>query len=327
MNKSDIESQFADSRMKEIAMFTKEKYCEGILEDHLKRFIKTNKIGGEFFDCDVSKDLFFDKIFPKKNPTRFVNSDKFKGRINEDGMIDIFIAVTKNGDGEYEKLFWYTLLNIPRNVKPSNLCVKGTIKFKDGENDDLFDRFQECLVTKIDETSQVTDSDEESSHGPKVYESFIKGKVKKNTKKIKNKSQSDNEFDEVPDSASVSDNEIHVDEEPQSDAESVKSSKSVKSNKSIKSNELITGGALKDDVSDESSSEEEEVEEVEQFNPFKNKTTFQNYLKDNDLRSKKVFKATIEKLDKDIKVKFDGIKKTQEFVDQFFKLKIVPKKE
>lgn len=303
MNKSDIESQFADSRMKEIALFTKQKYCDGILEDHLNRFIKTNKIGGEFFECKVSKDLFFDQIFYKKNPTRFINSDKFKGRIDEDGMIDIFIAVTNNSDNEYEKLFWYTLLNIPRNVKPSNLCVKGTIKFKDGENEDLFDRFKECIVTKIDETSQATDSDDESSHGPKVYESRITKKPTKTSKKVN--SSSDNEFEQIPDSSSVSeacDEELQI---PQQ----------------------TSGGASKEDNDDSSSDEDDDDEPVQKFNPFKNKTTFQNYLKENSLRSKKVFKATIENLDEDIKKEFEGISKTGDFINTFFRLKIVPKKE
>ena len=57
-------------------------------------------------------------------------------------------------------------------------------QLKDGENNDLFDRFQECVVIKADESSNATDSDEESSNGPKVYESVVKGKVKKNIKKI-----------------------------------------------------------------------------------------------------------------------------------------------
>ena len=73
--------------------------------------------------------------------------------------------------------------------------------------------------------------------------------------------------------------------------------------------------------------EDDDEEQVEEINPFKNKTTFQAYLKDNELRSKKVFKATIENLDKDIKKEFDGIKKTQDYVNKFFSLKIIPKKE
>ena len=310
MNIYEIEAQ-PENRMKEIAIFTKKNQCNKILDDHLNRFIKTNKIGGDFTECNVSEDLFFDKIYPKKNPTRFINSDKFKGRINKDKMIDISIAVTKNNDDEYEKLFWYTLLNIPKEIKASNLCVKGTIKFKDGENDDLFDRFQECVVTKIDKISQATDSDEESSQGPKVYESFIKGKVKKYSKKTnekKNKSQSDNEFDNVPDSGSVSE---AADEE-----------------------KSISGGASKKNsaentpvVSSSDEEDDEDEEPVEEFNPFKNKTVFQNYLRENNLRSKKVFRATVENLDKDIQEEFEVITKTIDFVNKFFELKILPKKE
>ena len=321
MTVSDIEAQFSNPREREIALNTKKNQCDRILRDHLSRFFKTNKIDGETFsDCTVSKDLFFDEIYPKKNPTRFINSSKFKGRIDDNDMIDLFIAVTKNNDGEYEKLFWYTLFNVPKDIKPSNLCIKGVIKFKDGENDDLFDRFKECVVNKIDESSHATDSDDDSSNtskGPKVYQSIVKGKVKKNVEKnIKindSKSQSDNEFDNVPDSGSIS--EVNNEEDISS---------------SSKTNELITNENSKDNTKDDSSSSEEDDDEdnkVESINPFKNKTTFQNYLKDNDLRSKKIFKATIENLDEDIKKEFEGIKKTQDFVNKFFSLKIIPKKE
>ena len=284
----EIDEHFPEQRFNEIAKNTKRSYCDNILQEHLERWIKTNKIPGEFSECKISEDLFFDKFYVRKKRNRFVNSDKFKGRI-QDGLIDIFIAVTKDKDGNYEKIYWYTLLNIPKDAKPNSLCVKGVIKFKEDDNVDLFDRFSECAV-ETPSDDEAPDSDDDNRE--KVYKSVIIHKGAKNTVK-----------ETIVSQASTPNKEM-------SDVETASTGGG-------------GGGAKSDD--DDDSSEEEDVEVVEKNDPFKNKTTFQEYLKENDLRSKKVFKANIEEYEEDIQEKFKGISKTQDFVNMFFKLKIVPK--
>jgi hypothetical protein len=285
----EIDQHFPGARFNEIARNTKSSYCDGILNDHLERWIKTNKIPGEFNECKVSEDLFFDKFYIRKKRSRFVNSDKFKGRISKDHLIDIFIIVTKKDDN-YEKIYWYTLLNIPKDAKPTNLCVKGIIKFKEDDNDELFDRFKECIQESPD-SDEAPDSDDEKRE--KIYKSIV---IRKDS----------DEEDSI------------IEKKPES-------SKKIES----------TGGASKEehqstDEEDEEEEDEEEDdngdEEVEKIDVFKNKTTFHNYLKDNNLRSKKILKANVEDLDKNDQKKFKDLSKTQELIDAFFKLKIVPKK-
>ena len=44
----EIDEHFPEQRFNEIAKNTKRSYCDKILQEHLERWIKTNKIPGEF---------------------------------------------------------------------------------------------------------------------------------------------------------------------------------------------------------------------------------------------------------------------------------------
>jgi hypothetical protein len=324
----EIDEHFPEQRFNEIAKNTKRSYCDKILQEHLERWIKTNKIPGEFSECKISEDLFFDKFYVRKKRNRFVNSDKFKGRI-QSGLIDIFIAVTKDKEGNYEKIYWYTLLNVPKDAKPNSLCVKGTIKFKEDDNIDLFDRFNECAVEALSD-DEAPDSDDDNRK--KVYKSLIVGKVRKvrkgaeNTVKETTVSQAPTPSKEMSDVETASTGGGGGKSDDETATSTGGGGGGGKSDDETATSTGGGGGGGKSDDDDDESSEEEVEVVKKNDDPFKNKTTFQEYLKENDLRSKKVFKANIEEFEKDVQEKFKGISKTQDFVNMFFKLKIIPKK-
>ena len=297
-------------------------------EDKLKIQIKNarNTIDINKYSQYLVSEQDYVKNFNKNK--KLTKQFKKKCHINKDGMITIFVAITKNKNDDFEFMYWYMPLAIPKVItKKTTLCMKGKIEYED-DILDFFNQYTDSIIENEDDDSDVVDSDDNTnviSHKKPIYMG------KKSNQKSSSSSSSDNEFDEVADSASEVDNEVHVNEEPQSDTESVKS------------NKLITGGGSKEDVSDESSEEEEDVEEVEQSD-FKNKFPtnkgFSEYLKKNGVRSKNLFKSeaffenTIKILSKEIQNEFQKLKiktkpttKTDEYVTFLWENEIVPKKE